>query len=316
MFKLRSYSPFALSAALVCLGTIASADVIYTHVDPSLLHGNVYLTDGSDDLIIIKPAQSTERIASPTWGAQQSALGVITSGPSPIIRTTGLNSGGNNYGLDYDLNGNALGGHYPQTAASACKDGTSDGTTYNYEISNEYGAIEHVYRCNTDWSNATVLFDIVPPGGAHFHGITYDPSGNGSLWLSTQSNAFDNGGSLVHVDLGGNVISSTSLIQENWPHAIDRYSGADYGPIGMSHPSALMRDPSTGYVWIAFYTNGTNFLAGYGSGGEFVGATTWVPPLYMGEVAGGEIAVPEPGTVAMWGTCALALAFYRWRKRK
>jgi hypothetical protein len=325
MFKSRSCPRFLLAAALVCWGTSASADPFsFSHTDWGLLRGNIFLTEGSDNIFVVKPDGSAVKIAAPTWRSQQMALGVITSGSSPIIRTLGQYNNSENYGVDYDLNGTYLGGHYVQTAGGAIHDGTSDGTTYNYELDAWVNSgVQNVYRCNTDWSNATVLFSIpsttTGPGFGGFTGITYDPSGGGSLWVSTEND--NNGGLLERVDLSGHVILSVPLEQysnPNWPHIIQ--NGNDLGTVGMYRPSALMRDPGTGYLWVVTSANGMGWFAGYDPSGNFVGALSWSSDtlpvnFYNVNVAGGEIAVPEPATIALLLAAVIGLLAYAWQRR-
>jgi hypothetical protein len=318
--------------ALVCMANKASAQDPawvdnFTNTNWGLLSGNIYITEGNSNIYVVKPDASGIKIVEPI-STQQAPLAVITSGTPLVVRTTTLYSG--SYGADYDLGGNYLGGHYPQTAAGTLRDGTSDGTTYNYELDTwvQSDGSQRVYRCNADWSNPTVLFSIISiaSGGlGGFNGITYDPSGGGSLWLSTDN--VRNGGQLEHVSLTGSVISSSPLVQDsspNWPHMVREYFGppvfySDYGHVGMNWPAGLMRDPSTGYLWVESIFDGMGWFAGYDSSGNFIGALSWSSlnePIdwYHVSVSGGEIAqVPEPSSVLLLAVGAVSLATFAWQ---
>jgi hypothetical protein len=318
-----------LAAALACVSTGASARDYFTHTDWNLLKGNMYVTAAWGQMYIVRPDSTVAHVTTPSFSDQQMPLAVITTGMLPIVRTTTLYNASANggYGGDYDLSGAYIGGQYPQTAPpdGAYNDGTSDGTSYNYEIDGaNHEGVQRVIRSNADWSNAAVLFNVpVPSTGGVFHGITYDPSNGGSLWLATDN--VNNGGLLEHIDLSGNIISTSPLLQPNspnWPHMIREYSPSyseDYGPVSMNWPCALMRDPGTGYLWTESIYDGMGWFAGYDSSGNCVGALSWDsnsgPVNWYGiNVYGGEIALPEPATLALLGVGAAAMAMYRWRR--
>jgi hypothetical protein len=251
--------------------------------------GNCYITDDRY-IYVISPSGTVTRTAD--HSNQETVLAIITSGTSPIVRTTTMYNN-DYYGNDYDLAGNYIpSAQYPQTASGPFSDGTSDGTTYNYAI-NWLG--DKVYRYGADWSNPSLLFTPTLPPSGSWMGITYDPSGDGSLWLLS-GNSFS-ASVIEHVDLSGQVLSSFGT----------SYTG-----------NALSRDPRTGYLWFWTKGNGRAFAVAYNSSGNELGSFT---PDYSSidlfgiNFNGGEM-IPEPSAAVLVAVLGLVMIGRAWLRRR
>lgn len=155
-------------------------------------------------------------------------------------------------------------------------DGTSDGS-YNYSVGASTG---YVFRFDLDWANPTVLFGTSMP--YTFAGITYDKSNN-SLWLANGAT-----GGFYDFSLSGTLLSSFAT------------------PAGLV---ALAMDVDH-TLWAAD-SNNIGTIAHYATDGTYLGSDTYAG---LGDAFGGEIALPEPTTLALFGIGLLGLTFGRRRK--
>ncbi len=150
------------------------------------------------------------------------------------IRTTGIRSG--LPGGGYRLDGSPLMANFSHSVTDArFFDGATDGR-HNYSVDYDTG---NVYRFETDWSGAQLLFT----GAAGDLGITYDASDR-TLWILN----FDSG-EVRHHTLQGALLGSFST--------------------GLLDTGALALDPSDGTLWLTSQiTKGV--LYQYRSAGKFL----------------------------------------------
>ena len=185
------------------------------------------------------------------------------------VRTLGTNSSTAliaSDGAEYTRQGRYTGRDFPYPAELPTTSGILDATTdgqYIYGL-DYYNAT--VWRMDLDWTHPVELFHVV----GNDEGITYDPSNNGTLWISSLAQ----NETIRQYTLTGDVISSFRI------------------PTGAS---ALARDPHDGTLWFGHGFDGTFYH--YSTGGQFLGSITY-PALAGSNHLGGEFRLSRAARVS------------------
>lgn len=179
-------------------------------------------------------------------------------------------------GGQYSLAGVPTGTSYvlPSVVSSVVYDSTTDGS-HNYLVDYSDG---YVYQTARDFTNPVLLFNT----GPRALGITYDRANN-SLWIAPYQ-----GTTVTDYSLSGGVLSSFNA------------AGGVFG--------ALAWDPADGTLWMPDIDGN---LVQYSTAGAFLSTG-----LFVGYAPGGEFneAIPEPGTLVMFGSGILGFASLLRRK--
>jgi hypothetical protein len=204
--------------------------------------------------------------------------------PIAVRDTIWLGDRDNRSGAEYTLNGTPTGNTSVGNGQfSQILDGTTDGTSnYGSTFSSDV-----VLKANGDWSNSSLLFALPTDSS----GITYDPTDN-----------------TLYVALYDNTIHHYSL------------SGTDLGSFANPNGgflAGLAYEASTDSLWA--YENGLHFGT-TGNLFQFTKTGSLLNSLFVSGLAnainplGGEMAVPEPGSLALLGLGAGALLLRRLRR--
>jgi hypothetical protein len=138
-------------------------------------------------------------------------------------------------GHEYDLQGNQLGGSYPNPGYVDCYDGATDGA-HNWTIAhNDFASNFAVIVGDSNWANPQIAF--VP--NRRSSGIAYDPTDN-TLWISNTTGSADR---IQHYTTAGVMLAEFPIAAVN---------GSGYG---------LALDPVDQTLWMpgAFGTQGSLF---------------------------------------------------------
>ncbi len=196
--------------------------------------------------------------------------------PVAIGDTVRIAQRDNGTGYEYNLNGTPTGVTFAGSSyISELLDGTTDGDMYNFAVQCCAGP-NYVVRTDRMWQNSSLLFALPDSG----RGIAFDPV-DGTLWVSLYDNT------VRQYTQAGVQISQFA------------YSGSW---------RALAYDASSDSLW-AFVGGGNQFVQFDRSGNILQNLT--VEGLYASNPFGGEIAnassaVPEPGSLILFGLGALA----------
>ncbi len=238
----------------------------------------LYLTyvNAGDNIVVIQ-GNSVINSFPEAYGYAPYEIPIAISGD---VRTIGFTSGIS--GGQYTLNGTPTGASYVVPSV-ICSDGVYDSTSdgsHNYLVDAATGI---VYQTARDFTNPVALFSA-PGGAAAWSGITYDVA-NHSLWLS--------GGDTT-------TVADYSL------------NGTLLGSFSTGHPAnnALAFDPADHTLWLV-NVDYTGDLEQYSTAGALLSTGP-----YVGFAEGGEFneAIPEPGTLVMFGSGVLGLACLLRRK--
>lgn len=195
------------------------------------------------------------------------------------VRTAGY-IGGSPRGGQYTLGGTPTGTSYSLPAAIASAyDSTTDGS-HNYFVDHAAGG---VYATDRDYSNLTLLFNLVPG----YLGITYDETNN-SLWISS----WFAGPGVANYSLTGTLLSSFST--------------------GHFYNGALALDHADQTLWLVD-NEITGNLEQFSKSGVFLSTGLNAGLTYGGEFDLASARIPEPSSILLLGTAALLLARQRRR---
>ena len=236
-----------------------------------------FLTDSVNNTIYGVQGTSVVENFPMVYGTSSQELPIAIS--NSTIRTTGHDPG--LQGGQYTMNGTPTGPVFANLALGHLGDGTSDGTR-NYYVPWTTAGSDAVYATDLNWQNPRILFNL-PAGG--YEGITYDHDNN-SIWVS---------------GYGNNLLADYSL------------SGTLLFAFNTQTPmmSALSYDPEDHTLWFTLY--GSNLLEQYSTTGVHLqeGVPTGLP---NNPFAGGEQAVPEPGSLSLIGLGAVLVCCGRLRR--
>lgn len=195
----------------------------------------------------------------------------------------------------YTLSGTPTGVSWNDTSPPAGEtqdqfyDGTSNGTeNFTAEYSNSKST-QNVIATDLDWQNPKVLFQVV----GSVAGIAYDAY-NDSLWIDTYLT-----GTITDYSLSGQVLSSFSTANK--------------------YPTALAFDPADQTLWVS--DNVSFQLTQLSTTGQALqgGTPSGLPTgaYFSGEFAEGPLParVPEPGSLWLFGSAAVALRLIARRQR-
>ncbi len=274
--KLRLVALIALSATTAASAGVGPLD-------------SLYLTSGDDNALVIIQGSSYTRLPqngiSPGVGdeyaiAVGSTVRTLANGNQGTIPTTlyGL-------GSEYTLAGTPTGTTYAYPNVDYFYDGTTDGT-HNYAAG--YGS-GYIWQFNTDWTNPVALFSTV--GSAL--GITYDSRDN-TLWVASYAST-----TLNEYSMTGTLLNSFSTAAAIGFVAYDPGDNSLWIG-GIDNPNIYQYDTSGNLLQSAFYEGLGNLNV---LGGEFA-------------ENGGQVATPEPATMATAGLGILFAGLTVARRRK
>lgn len=182
--------------------------------------------------------------------------------------------------FEYDLFGDATGGSSAGgNGFSQLLDGTA-GIANNYGIEC-CGGTNSVTIADPDWSNQKVLFNL--PGGSEGVGIAYATS-TGTLFTMEYFSM-----TVTEYDLNGNPLNSWNYANQS--------------------ETALAYEASTNTLWTA--QNSSNLIRQYALDGTPLQTITVAGLGNFGNVWGGEMQIPAPGSLAL-----LALGGLMLRRRR
>ena len=257
-------------AVVVLVSVFAAGWLSVAAKSPEGPHSAYYVTAGNQGVNWILHNSKVTSFDQVHWFTS----GGFTFGEHAIVVDKTVRTLGTNFpnsaliasdGAEYTRQGRYTGTDFPYPAELPTTSGILDATTdgqYIYGL-DFYNAT--VWRMDLDWTHPLELFHVV----ASDEGITYDPSNNGTLWISSLSQ----NETIRQYTLTGDVISSFRI------------------PTGAS---ALARDPHDGTLWFGDGFEGTFYH--YSTGGQFLGSITY-PALAGWNHLGGEFRLSRTARV-------------------
>ena len=192
-----------------------------------------------------------------------------------------------NYGIgrEYLLDGTPTANTYSLTGgADQITDGTSDGVNYNYGIRWSDGG---VWRFDRNWQNPQLVFNA----GADFGGIAYDTA-TGTLWVKSRES-----GTVANFSTTGTLLGSFQTPEfTGW---------------------ALAYEKATNSLWVTGFstldTSNPETINNYSKAGVLLHSFT-IAGMSGTNIAGGEMSIPEPGSLALIAIAGAAVAARRRRR--
>lgn len=150
--------------------------------------GTYYITDGTAGKILAIQGSSTGSTDMKDQ-TNKSELPIAIVGVGMEVHTTGMNSdySGSAYTGVNALNLTPTATVYPNTVDGTMRDGTSNGSTYNYAVTYGQGGgtdAAKVLRFDTAWGDQQTQFILTDSNKDSWTGITFDRASRDALWLS------------------------------------------------------------------------------------------------------------------------------------